>query len=310
MSFDLYFCAPPGAQIDIARLRQHVKGLEHVTESRSNDGSLIQFEYSNPATGVYCLFDLPTAVDIEQEEALVIPDAYVNLGLSVSINFLRPHFFALESMPIVLGVADSLGLSLYDPQEDRVYAPETPSEILIRSWMKHNEWATQAMAKDDEPILKPYLPREQSLYWWRYARAREMYQKSLGEDLFVPSILLMVDADERVKLTVVWSAEVRRRWVLPKRVPLPQVFPLCDHLMLVWGKPEPEGLKKAVVPYSVAIVALASLLEDIDGPVEGLKVLRPHRQSEASEIFDRLPKDQLGTLKQIPPDGFVDFSLT
>jgi hypothetical protein len=135
-----------------------------------------------------------------------------------------------------------------------------------------------------------------------------MYQKSLGEDLFVPSIPLMADADGRVKLAVVWSAEVRRRWLLPKRVPLPQVFPLCDHFMLAWGKLEPEGLKKAVVPYSIAMVALASLLEDIDGPVEGLKVLRSHRQSEASEIFDRLPKGQLGDLKQIPSDGFVDFS--
>jgi hypothetical protein len=309
MSFDLYFCEPPGAQIDNSRLHEHVKGLEHVTESRSNDGRLIQFEYSNPATGVYCLFDLHTALGNEPEEALVIPDEYRNSGLSVSINFLRPHFFALESMPIVSGVADSLDLSLYDPQEGRVYAPETPSEVLIESWMKHNEWATQATAKHDEPIL-PYLPREQSLYWWRYARAREMYQKSLGKDLFVPSILLMVDADKRVKLTVVWSAEVRRRLLLPKCLPLPQVFPLCDHLMLVWGKPEPEGLRKAVVPYSVAMVALASLLEDIDGPVAALKVLRPHRQSEASKIFDRLRKDQLGNQKQIPPDGFVDFSLT
>jgi hypothetical protein len=80
--------------------------------------------------------------------------------------------------------------------------------------------------------------------------------------------------------------------------------------MLVWGNPEPAGLKKAVVPYSIAMVALASLLEDIDGPVEGLKVLRPHRQSEAPEIFDRLRKGQVDNLTQIPSDGFVEFSLT
>ena len=90
MSFDLYFCAPPGAQIDNSRLHEHLKGLEHVTESRSNYGSLVQFEYSNPATGVYCLFTLRITSVIGQEEALVIPDGYVSLGLSASINFLRP----------------------------------------------------------------------------------------------------------------------------------------------------------------------------------------------------------------------------
>jgi hypothetical protein len=162
------------------------------------------------------------------------------------------------------------------------------------------------MAREDEPIRKPYLPREQSLYWWQYTRAREAYQKSLMEDVFVPSILLMLDAQDRVKLTVIWSAEVQRQVVRSMRVPLPQVFPVCDYLMLTWGKPDAKRLNKAIVPYSVADASLGALLEQIEGPVEGLKVLRPHRQSEASEVYDALPKEDLGTLRLISSDGFVD----
>jgi hypothetical protein len=139
MSFDLHFCGPRGAQLDVHDLRRHMNGLEYVTEARSDDGSPIQFEYGHPATGVYCLFDVSTRVELENEEALVLPDPYVSMGMSVSINFLRPHFFALESMPIVSGVAASLGLSLYDPQDDRVHAPGTSSEVLIRSWIEHND---------------------------------------------------------------------------------------------------------------------------------------------------------------------------
>src|SRR5258708_7876990 len=164
MRFDLYFCGPPGTRLDLSRVQQYMSGQEYTTESRSDDGSLIQFEYTEPETGVYCLFDILTTVEAEQEEPLVLPSPYVNTGLSVSINFLRPHFFALELMPIISRLASSLGLSLYDPQENRVYPLGTPSETLIHTWIEHNRRATQAMAQADEPITKPYLAREQSLY--------------------------------------------------------------------------------------------------------------------------------------------------
>ena len=308
MSFDLYFCASRGSQTNVARVQRHMNGLDHITESQSNDGNLIQFEYSGPATEVYCLFDLSTKPDLEQAEALALPDGYAYADLSVSINFLRPHFFALELMPIVSGIAESLGLSLYDPQAERMYAPGTSSDVLAGSWIEHNEKVTRDLAHDKEAIRKPYLPREQSLYWWKYTRAREDYQNSLVEDVFVPSILLMVDAENRVKLTVIWSAEVQRRAFRLRRTPLPQVLPVCDYVMLAWGKPGTKSLNKAIVPYSVASASLAALLEDMDGPVEGLRVLRPYRQSEASEVFDALPKVDLGTLKQISSDGFVDVS--
>lgn len=304
MSFDLYFCCLRGIQIDIARTQGQMSRLEYTTESRSIDGSLIQFEYSDPATGVYCLFHLSTECQIEQEGP-VLPDSHVGAGLSVSINFVRPHFFALEVMPIVLSVADSLGLFLYDPQADRMHAPGTDSEILIQSWIEHNDRVTRGLAREKEPIRKPYLPREQSLYWWRYTRARESFQFRLGEDVFVPSIFPMAEGPERVKLTVPWSAEVRRRALQFSRVPLTQVFPRCDYLMLVWGKPGAE-LNKAIVPYSTASASLASLLQDIDGPVDGLKVLQPDKQSAASKVFDGLPKLEVGALKRLSADGFID----
>ena len=48
MSFDLFFCGSQGAQIDVARVQRHMHGLEYMTESRSDDGSVIQFEYRGP----------------------------------------------------------------------------------------------------------------------------------------------------------------------------------------------------------------------------------------------------------------------
>ncbi|HRJ21215.1 MAG TPA: hypothetical protein PLF84_19360 [Bryobacteraceae bacterium] len=309
MSFDLYFCVREGHRYSAAHLQRHLQGLEYMTESQSDDGSLIQFEYSSPSTGVYCLFDLSSAPDRELEQELALAEGHEYADLSVSINFLRPHFFALEVMPIVSAIADDLELSIYDSQDDRMYSPGTSAQVLVSSWMRHNEKVTRNLAMEKDPIRKPHLSRELAAYWWDYTRSRERYQESLVEDVHVPSILLMVDDSGRVRPTVIWPADVQRRALLSERIPIAQVFPVCDLIMLVWGKLGGTSLKKAIVNYEVVMSSLVELLEHIDGPVAGLRVLRPNRQAAASAVFDSLPKPGLGDLKLIASDGFVDVPL-
>jgi len=277
-----------------------------MVEIRNTGGVLAQFEYNNPITGVYCLFDLTTEDEIESESPIVpiVPNE-LRPSMSVSVNFLRPHFFALEVMPIVAGVATSLGLFIYDPQEERTHAPGISPNVLIETWIAHNDRATKAVANDDDPIRKPYLARDLSLYWWQYTQAREEYQRSLSDDVFVPSILLMADTENRVKLTVIWSADVQRRSLKLTRVPLPQVFPTYDLLLLAWGKPG-ERFQKTLVDAANAETLLSQLLEPIEGPVQGLRILRPGRQKEACEIYDLLPRFDLEGMQQVAPDGFVD----
>jgi len=275
-------------------------------ESQSNDGRLIQFEYTGPATGVYSLFDLSLVKDSEQAEPLVLPTGYHSIDLSVSINYVRPSFFAHEVMPIASGIANALHLALYDPQGDKLLDAPAREEPLIEGWIEHNDKVTRGLAMEQEPIRKPYLPRAQSLYWWKYTIAREELQNALGEDVYVPSILLRVDGENRVRPTVIWSAEAAGHLWWSKRIALPHVFPVCDYLMLAWGRPSRGHLNKAIVPYPAAITALADLLEDVDGPVAGLKMLRPNSQAAASRVFDALPKHELRALKQLSTDNFVD----
>jgi hypothetical protein len=294
----------------LAQIRSHLRTLETLTESNSDDGRLIQFEYNGPVTGVYCLFDLSLARDHEQAESLSLPAGYQYADLSVSINYLRPTFFALEIMPVVSGIADALHLALYNPQADEFQEPRTGAQRLIQSWIEHNDKVTRGLARQQEPIRKPYLPRRQSLDWWKYTTARESLQNTLGEDVFVPSILFLVDGENHVRTTVIWSAETAGRLWWSKRLALPQVFPVCDYLMLASGRLGAGKLSTAIVPYAVAITALADLVEDLEGPVEGLKILWPQNQVAASKVFDTLPKQELGELKQISTDDFVDVETT
>jgi hypothetical protein len=139
-------------------------------------------------------------------------------------------------------------------------------------------------------------------------RAREDFQNALGEDVFVPSILPMVDSANNVKLSVLWSAEIPDKGWFRRPMPLPQVFPVCDYVILAWGKAD-SPLAKSLVPYPVVSSAMATLLEEIEGPVAGLRVLKPQLQKPASSVYKRLPRTEFSGLTQTAPDGFVDVSL-
>jgi hypothetical protein len=305
MSFDLYFCGSPSTPIDLGRLQQDIGAQEFTKESRSDDGSLIQFTYKNPYTYVSCTFDVRNTTEAEGGEPSLLMDCYSNLGVSVSIDFLRPHFFALELMPMISRIANSSGLSIYDPQEDRVYQPDTPTETLIHAWTDHNQRVTQMISHGDSPSRKPYLSREKSLYWWQYSTGQGAMQTRLTEELYVPSIMLIATEGERVYTAVVWAANMQSQFVKKRLLPIPQVFPKCDYLYLSWGK-DPTHPQKGKVPYSTAIPAMAHLLDDIDGPVEGLKILWPEKQEQSFAVFERLPKTPLGKFKRIASEDFVD----
>lgn len=283
-----------------------LRALEHAAESTSDDGSLTQFDYDHPVTGVYCLFDLCAEV-ATGTDGLQLPDGFAEAGLSVSVNFLRPSFFAHEVMPIITEIAARSLLWLYDAQADTMHAPGTAASVLIDSWVKHNEKVTHGVARDKEPIRKPYLPPARSFYWWQYTKKREDLQARLGDNIFVPSILLTSDPGDRVRLTVVWSAEVRSTALSRKQtIPLAQVFPECDYLMLAWGSEGDQKLKTRYVSFDDAMARLAQFLDPLEGPVPSLMVLPPERQVQATATFESIPSLQIGQLTRIAPDAFVD----
>lgn len=179
---------------------------------------MIQFEYRNPATGVYCLFDLD---DPEAEGGVELPHGFAYVGLSVAINLLRPRFFGLETMPVVARIAAQCELLVFDPQQPDAF-PETPEpSILIERWTRTNERAVRGLAaQQNRPVRQPYLSPKDSIRWWRYSRDRDGFQDQLnaaGEDVFVPSIRLATDSNNRVCRVVQWS------WgdnVIPRYFPL------------------------------------------------------------------------------------------
>lgn len=73
MSFDLYLCTSVASSLGAEHLTTRMMAVKNMTEMRKTDGGLAQFEYNNPITGVYCLFDVTTKAELESEFP-VVPD--------------------------------------------------------------------------------------------------------------------------------------------------------------------------------------------------------------------------------------------
>jgi hypothetical protein len=124
MSFDLYFYKrkdSPQKEEDLAEYL--TKNLPYNISDHPR-----QWNYENPATGVYFLIDWNDPED--ETERIDIFDnfqEYKYLNFSFSINFFRPRFFGLEIFPIIEKFVNDLGLYVLDAQDET--DPDNPRKF-------------------------------------------------------------------------------------------------------------------------------------------------------------------------------------
>src|SRR4029453_9421621 len=106
MSFDLHFFREDHSLPAIAELKEYFAAFGLFKTTDAEDGR-VQFWYQNEATGVYCDFSYspPDAAALE---------GYGAGGLSFNLNYVRPSFFAYETMPLVEAFCRRFNLDVED----------------------------------------------------------------------------------------------------------------------------------------------------------------------------------------------------
>jgi hypothetical protein len=175
--------------------------LDHLDQSsglqrQQFSGADFGCAYVNAATGVYCY------LDIHERHA---DDAYVK-SLNFSLNYNRPTFFALETMPLVMSLCEEFQLLVEDPQEEVVGPASLPD--LINSWKVHNEGAVKALKADGTPLN--YMPESKANEWWAYTRRREHLARTFGESVFVPEVFILKRPSEEPYRMIVCPKGVRQ----------------------------------------------------------------------------------------------------
>ena len=270
MSFDLYFCPRDGSAPSVPHLRDYFSSRPLFQVNDVPAGG-VEFLYENEATGVYCVFSY-SPLDAEELEGCG------SSGLTFNLNFSRPSFFAFETMPLVEAFCKHFDLMVEDPQAETVQSAD--ASVLISSWRAHNAAAMGALrnAAISEEIELYYLSEESATAWWRYMKIRQDIENAITEDIYVPSLWVLMNPAHEVFTLMTW----------PKGIP--QFFPRCDFVYVqrdrkrLFGRKEETG----IVSYATLMGKIDHLLDDYE--IKGLRTryLRPEKAHLAVPLIQSL----------------------
>lgn len=220
MSFDLDFLVPANqsspSATDLLRFLSEIPGMS--VEELGDDQA--QAVYENSDTAVSCIFDVGSPPDSTNGR---LPAGSVLAPVTFTLNYVRPSFFARESMPLVESLGRRFDLLAIDRQGDNVPAPPSAAR-LASAWEMYNRAAVRALSASQPDVGQEigHLPRAAADAWWEYARVHASLDQAMeAEDVFVPRVTLA--------------------WAPPDR---------AVHRLFVWA----EGVGQTVVPESEFVV--------------------------------------------------------
>jgi len=300
MSFDLFFCWPKTERVNSDDVKRWAETIEYFKKNET------QLWYANPDTGVYFSIDFATESAESHDDAPHTPDGYFDSGLSFSLNYNRPRYFALEAMPIVAHLAARFGLSVVDPQADwdePLRARVADTEALVSSWMDHNERATQALIRDPDFSNPLHMTEADSLYLWRYSKAKQDLKRASGEEMFVPTL---------VPIRKKGSTQVGAAFTYTQGIPT--IVPESEWVILVRKKKGFSLRKRAQEVNVISARTFVELLTDYIKPYEWpefrVRMIAPESAQKVGEIsrnIDRtLPRSEFDVVER---DAFVDIPL-
>jgi hypothetical protein len=275
MSFDLYFYKRKDSQQTEEQLAEYLtKNLPHNISDHPR-----QWNYENPATGVYFLIDWNEPED--EPDRIEIFDNFQDfryLNFSFSINFFRPRFFGLEIFPIVEKFISDLDLFVLDSQDET--NPDNPRKFPIgyfqEQWIRQNDGVTIDQFAE---LNFEYLPVDKSNFLWWFQYHREEFQNNLTEDLFVPGFfVLKSNEDGQLYTACVW----------PQHISI--ILPPVDFLIVqkeykkLFKKVEESGL----VSYATILSEFADEFEHYEYEIPNLKVFRNTGSDKIKKKFNSL----------------------
>jgi hypothetical protein len=288
MSFDLYFCPQSNAGPSITELKRYFSALPHFdTDDVEGDGH--EFYYENDVTGVYCVFYyLPPHAGESDESG--------GSGLSFSLNFFRPSFFAYETMPLVEDFSRHFNLLVEDPQAE-TKGPANSAD-LIKSWRASEAKAFASMRDmpEDEKDELHFMPEPEATAWWRYTSIRQQLEDSIADDIFIPLIMVLMNPAKELFTAIVWPNAI------------PQFFPACDYVYVNRETNSGQQEEAGFVSYADVMREVEHLLDIYQFAGKEYRYLAPHRSADALPLIQRfqLKAVDLGQYQQMGADSFQD----
>jgi len=275
MSFDLYFYTQKNHSLSSEQIASFLLAHGCVRE-----GEFPQWVYNNEATGVYFSFEIqPENEDPEDIEIFDSFENFDNTNFTFNINFIRPNFFALEAFPFVEKFISELNLYALNPQsqEDGDNPRKETADAYYSDWSRANQ-ATSAEYFDEFGLI--HFPLEKSNDYWRYNFHKDEMQETLGDEYFVPSLLLTSRAATGELITLsTWTQHI------------PNVFPPADYFVI--SRKRKKILRtvdeNGVLSHKKLMSTFADYLETHD--FKDCHIIHPDNASKAGDTFANVEFD-------------------
>lgn len=296
MSFDLYFFNTDGRSLEPDTLAGWAAGQPHMTVHRRDEGVYILYE--NIDTGV--AFPIDYQYDGHFGEDVPLPERYADSGLAISLNYLRPAFFAYETMPVVARLADAFDLLVSDAQAGDDRPRKCDAGRLIASWIDSNDRAIPALSKELSESDVYYLPRQKAEGLWSFNFHKAAHQSTAGSGVFVPNIFIFAPPGSRECVTAITWTES-----------LPTLVPPVDHIIMAREDKRLFGLRHEesvdIFPAETLMDAAGVAVAPFGGD-DSLRVIDVGRAPQISAALKKVASRPLGECgyTRIPIANLVD----
>lgn len=272
MSFDLYFYTRKEHLFDASKVESYLvkNGCVRVSEDE-------QWVYENEDTDVYFDFERqPENDDPEDNKTFESFDDFNNTRYSFSLNYIRPNFFGLEAFPFVELMMSELDLFALNPQSDsEIEIPRRQTAGEYYSNWSNTNLSVSSDHFDYFDLL--HFPLEKSNEYWRYNFHRNEMQDKLGDDYYVPTLILARQASTGEPITIsTWTEHI------------PNVFPPADYFLInrkkrkLFRTAEESGL----ISHESFIREFGSYLEPFD--FEDCFIIHPENAVLVGELFNKI----------------------
>jgi hypothetical protein len=249
------------------------------------------WRYEDPETGVYGTLE-------RDADPPPLPADLISADLLANLNYARPSFFGREFLPLIVEIANTLELSVVDPQDHEIGGDAKPKAAVTRDLVATWDAGNAKSVSLARPLAVdlPRMSRANTLAWWEYMRARTEYKKRLGETAFSPDLrLVRRSGTDRVLRLVIWVEGN------------PALFPARDLIAVLRPDEKKQFEMRGVVDGATFDERLGQLMTETG--FEGLPpqpILLAERADEARSRAGALALQAFAGFDPVAKDGFID----
>jgi len=297
--FEIYLVRQDMGPITGGEIRNYFRGRRNM--ELEQDGKGLRVTYRNPLTSATCLFTfnsdgLPHVSERPGE-------AFQNVQLSCSIDYLRPSFYAYEATVEVDKLANELSLSVLNPHSRK--SPDTPDMYVaaevLKDWQDANRAAIGEALKNGGAV-SAVSPKYTGMLW-KYLIVKQRIEEKLGQGVLVPDMVVMrAGGGTSARTTFKWEDAA------------PMALPPCQSVLI--HRVRRKGIfgigrkvEDGIATYEDVIDTMKPFLKDfsLEKPVYRLPVMMPDMARAAHKAFRKIQLNPLPEgLKPVEGNAFVD----